>query len=325
MQIIDAERVHRILDYPALVDALDAGHREGVDAVERSLLAQPGEHGATDHLLVWPAWQRGRALGVKVVTSFPANPAARGLPTVHAQYLLFDGESGAPRALIDGIALSLRKTAADSALGARYLARTDAATLLMVGAGAQAPHQIMAHLAVRPSIRRVLLWNRTRERAEGLAAHLALPGIAPEVVEDLAGAVSEAGVVCCATGATTPLIRGEWLRPGTHLDLVGGFTPQMREADDEAVRRSRVYVDSRRFTVHDCGDVAGPIASGALTEADIVADLFELARGERPGREHADEITLFKNGGGGHLDLMTARFVADRAPSSRKSDLEAFK
>jgi len=313
MEIFDAERVHRILDYPAAVDVLDAGHREGVDALDRSLLAQPAEDGGTDHLLVSPAWQRGRGLGVKVVTSFPANPAAHGLPTVHAQYLLFDGVSGAPRALIDGIALTLRKTAADSALGARYLARADVATLLMVGAGAQAPHQVMAHVAVRPGIRRVLLWNRTRERAARLAARLSLPGIGVEVVDSLAEAVPRADVICCATGATTPLIRGEWLRPGVHLDLVGGFTPEMREADDEAVRRSRVYVDTRRFTVHDCGDIAGALAGGVLAEEDIVADLFELARGERPGRETAEQITLFKNAGGGHLDLMIARFLADRA------------
>ncbi len=311
--IVDGERVHALLDYASLVEALDQGHREGVDAVERALLAQPGAGDTTDHLLVWPAWQRGRALGVKVVTSFPANPRERDLPTVHAQYLLFDGASGAPRALIDGVALTLRKTAADSALGARYLARSDAETLLMVGAGAQAPHQIMAHVAVRPGIRRVRVWNRTRERAERLVASLSLPGVTIAVAETLEAAVGEADVVSCATGAATPIIHGEWLRPGAHLDLVGGFTPHMREADDAAVRRARVYVDSRRFTVHDCGDIADPIARGVISEADIVADLFELARGERAGRESADQITLFKNAGGGHLDLMTARLVADRA------------
>lgn len=313
MDIIEADQVHRLLDYPALVDALDAGHREGVDAVERSLLAQPSAGGGTDHLLLWPAWQRGRALGVKVVTSFPDNSRVPGLPTIHGCYLLFGGASGAPRAIIDGIALTLRKTAADSALGARYLARPDAATLLMVGAGEQAPHQVMAHQAVRPGIRRVLVWNRTRERAARLAAELTRAGMIAEVSARLATAVGEADIVCCATGATSPLIRGEWLRPGTHLDLVGGFTPEMREADDEAVRRARVYVDSRRFTVRNCGDITAPIASGALTERDIVADLFELARGERAGRENAEQITLFKNGGGGHLDLMTARFLAERA------------
>ena len=313
MRSISAKEVHEALDYPSLVAALDEGHRIGVDAAERMLLGQPSAVGDTDHFLVLPAWQRGTALGIKLVTVFPGNPAAGPLPAIQAVYVLFDGKDGRPFASLDGIALTLRKTAADSGLGARYLARDDARTLLMVGAGNQAPHQIMAHVAVRPSLRRVLVWNRTPARARELAASLAVDGVALAAVEDLERAAREADIICCATMAREPLIRGEWLKPGVHLDLVGGYTNEMREADDAAVRRASVFVDSRWFTIGFCGDISGPMVSGALAKDGVLADLFELCKGVHPGRRRGDEITLFKNAGGGHLDLMAARLVYARA------------
>jgi len=313
MRVISAQEVHEALDYPSLVAALDEGHRTGVDAADRLLLGQPSAAGDTDHFLILPAWQRGNALGIKLVTVFPGNPAAGPLPAIQAVYVLFDGKDGRPLTALDGTALTLRKTAADSALGARYLARADARTLLMAGAGNQAPHQIMAHVAVRPSLRRVLVWNRTPARARRLAATLALEGVAIAAAEDLERAAREADIICCATMARAPLIRGEWLKPGVHLDLVGGYTNEMREADDAAVRRASVFVDSRWFTIGLCGDITGPMASGALAKDGVRADLFELCKGAHPGRTSAEEITLFKNAGGGHLDLMAARLVYARA------------
>jgi ornithine cyclodeaminase len=312
MKFVDAARVDALLDYPGLLAALEAGHRAGVDEAERLLLEQRGPGGTADHFLIWPAWQRGEALGIKLVTSFPDN-ADRGLPTIQAVYALFDGADGTPRALIDGTAMTPWKTAADSALGARFLAREDAQHLLMVGAGVMAPHLIRAHLTARPSLRRVTLWNRTSDKAARLAERLALEGMETDVAEDLETAVRGAQVISCATGATAPLIRGAWLRPGTHLDLVGGFTPEMREVDDEACRRARIHVDSRWFTLGCVGDLTAPMASGAITEQDVLGDLFELCRGEVAGRRGPEEITLFKNAGGGHLDLMTARLIAERA------------
>jgi ornithine cyclodeaminase/alanine dehydrogenase-like protein (mu-crystallin family) len=179
-----------------------------------------------------------------------------------------------------------------------------------------APHLIMAHCAIRPTIERVAIWNRSPERARRVAETLGLDGIEIRATEDLEAAARQADVISCATMATEPLIRGTWLKPGAHLDLVGGYRPEMRESDDDCVRRARVYVDSRWFTLGRVGDIKTPIDNGTMTEADIAGDLFQLSRGEVPGRLNDDEITLYKNAGGGHLDLGTAKFLLSRATSS---------
>lgn len=302
---IDATEVARLLSFELLIEHMRQQHRQPPAQVERSLLRQSATSGGENAFLIWPAWQAGQHLGIKVVTVFPDN---QELPTVHAIVLLFDGENGKPLAIIDGTELTYWKTAADSALGADHLARRDARTLLMVGAGRLAPFLIRAHLCVRPGIDRLLLWNRTPERAVNLAELLG-DGIRCEVVSDLAGAVANADIVCCATRSQNPLIQGDWLQPGTHVDLVGGFTPQMREADDQTLRRASIHVDSRWFTLEHVGDLCQPIAGGVIGPHDIRGDLFELCSGRSPGRRDAGEITLFKSGGGAHLDLMTSQLV----------------
>jgi ornithine cyclodeaminase len=305
LAIIDRPDVARLLPYLELVDALEAGHRRPPAVVRRTVF---GPDGTDQSFLGLPAWSPGRQLGVKLVTVFPGNT---GLPDPHpsvqAVYVLFDGTDGTPLALIDGTELTYRKTAADSALGSRFLSRSDARTLLMVGAGGLAPHLVAAHRAVRPSIRRVLLWNRTRARAEALAAELGA-----EVVDDLAAAVPEADIVCTATMTVEPVIEGRWLRPGAHLDLVGAFLPDRREVDDEAVMRAELYVDTREVTAVEDGDLAIPLATGTITLDDIRADLYELCRGEVQVDRGPETITLFENGGGGHLDLMTAELLWQR-------------
>ena len=324
MKFIDGEQIHRRLDYPALIEALAQAHRQDFDALERLLLEQSKPVGANNHFLLWPAWQYGQALGIKLVTSFPGNLASGSKhPSVQGLYVLFDGQNGQPLACLDGVALTLRKTAADSALGARFLARKDAESLLMVGAGELAPHLIAAHRTARPSIQNITLWNRTPERAASLTAKLKAEGLHAHASADLATAVRRADIISCATGASEPLIQGRWLKPGAHLDLVGGFTPAMREADDEAIRRARLYVDSRWFTLRDCGDLSQPLAAGLIDESDIVADLFELCRGGRQGRQKSTDITLFKNGGGAHLDLMVARFCMSLEAVSKTASVSA--
>ena len=303
MQIIGESELLAAADYPALVNALRAAHRAPAPMAGRTLMSDAAQNG----LLIWPAWREGSALGVKIVTVFPDNPSRCGpLRAVQGVYHLFDGETGAPLAMLDGIALTFLKTAADSALGADFLARRDVAGLLMVGAGALAPHLVRAHVALRPSIETIAIWNRTPEKAHALADALGDPGRRVAVARDLEAAVRSADLICCATAAPEPLIEGRWLKPGAHVDLVGGYMPAMREADDEAVRRATMFVDSRRFTIEHCGDLTAPIAAGVMTPGDVAADLFDLAAGRHPGRRDDREITLFKNGGGAHLDLFMA-------------------
>jgi ornithine cyclodeaminase len=303
--MIDAAAVHAAVDHAALVDGLRDMYRAGCERNDLFRIVLGG-----NSLLLRPAWQRDRHIGVKLVTVFPDNDS-RGLPSVLGVYVLLDGTSGAPLACIDGTSLTLYKTAANSALGATYLARDDAASMLVVGAGALAQHVIEAHAAVRP-LRRVAVWNRTQARAEALVHGRDWRNLDITVAADLEAASHDADIISCATMASTPLIRGEWLEQGTHLDLIGGFTPEMREADDEAVRRARVFVDTREGTLSEVGDIADPLARGVITENDIEGDLTQLARGERDGRRTPDEITLFKNGGGGNQDLATAQLILRR-------------
>jgi alanine dehydrogenase len=300
LPILDGEDVARLLPYADLVDALAEGHR-GEPAVSRRVVFGPV--GSDQAFLGLPAWRPGEAIGVKLATIFPANPMA-GRPSVQAVYVLFDGSSGEPRALIDGTELTYRKTAADSALGARFLAREDVATLLMVGAGGLAPHLIAAHRAVRPSLERILVWNRTRAKAEAVAAV-----VGGTVVDSLAEAVPAADVISTATMTAVPLVEGRWIRPGTHLDLVGAFQPDHREVDDDAVVRAEIYVDHREATLTEDGDLVIPLRAGLITPDAIRGDLYELCCGDVVGRTDPDAITLFENGGGGHLDLMTADFA----------------
>lgn len=314
MRLIDAETVHQLLDHPGLIEALAEAHRGGRPIVERCLLqADETESHRGESFLVLPAWLPGRTMGAKVATIMPHNQKRhRGLPTIHALYPLFDGETGEPLAVIDGTALTLRKTAADSALGCRLLARADAGTLLMVGAGALAPHLVTAHRTARPTLKRVLVWNRTPQNRDNLIELLHAGDVDAEPVEELAEAVPQADVICCATATMKPLIHGEWLKAGAHLDLVGSYNPSMRESDDECVRRATLFVDYRGSTLEAAGDLVQPLVDEVIGTDDVVADLFELCTGEHRGRRDDGEITLFKNGGGGHLDLFTADYLVQR-------------
>jgi ornithine cyclodeaminase len=245
-------------------------------------------------------------MGVKVVSVFPEN-RARDLPSVQGTYLLMDGATGEPRAALDGAHLTLWRTAAASALAARYLAAEDAGRMVMVGAGALAPFLIRAHLSQRP-IREVALWNHRSERAEALAAELSGEGIPIRATDDLEGAVRGAELVSCATLATVPVVKGSWLKRGAHLDLVGAFNLKMREADDEAVRRAVVFVDTPAAATEG-GDVALAIQSGAIDEDDVRGTLADLCRSRIKGRQGAGEITLFKSVGTAIEDLAAAMLV----------------
>ena len=309
MRYISAADLNATLEFPPLVEALRELFRRGVDEARAIHLSQPLADGRRNDWLLLPAWQFDRHMGIKLVSVFAGNEA-KGLASVQGLYVLFDGTNGLPLAAIDGAAITLWKTAANSALAASYLARKDARRLLMVGAGALAPYLARGHCAVRP-IAEVMIWNRTAENAARTAAALSRPGLTVEVVSDLAAAVARADIVSCATMSSTPVIKGAWLPPGVHVDLVGAYRPEMREADDEAIRRARVFIDAWFTAGEHCGDICQPVAAGLLKRGDLT-DTFQLARGERPGRLREDEITLFKSGGGGHEDLGTAQHILAR-------------
>jgi len=284
---------NRLIDWPTITAALVAGHRLPPAAIGETHLNR-----GADTLLVRSAMIDGLGSAVKVATVFPGNPA-RDLPMVNGAVSLFDDLTGRLEAMVDFTLVTRWKTAADSLLASTRLAPPEVRTILVVGAGAVAESLILAYRSVWPEAR-YLIWNRTQRKAEALAEVHGL-GLAP----DLAAAVAEADIVTAATMAEDPLIRGDWLRPGQHVDLIGAFRADLREADDEALRRSRIFVDSRATTLDHIGELKIPLAAGVIAPGDIVADFYELDRFTRaPG-----DITLFKNGGGAHLDLMVARAI----------------
>ena len=311
MRFISADDLARIFTFPRLIEALRQAFRSPITVPARHhhTIERPDEPAAT--LLLMPAWtdagSEGAYLGVKIVSVYPGN-SARSLPSIFGTYLLMDGATGAPLAAIDGQALTLWRTAAASALAASYLAREDSSRLVMVGAGALAPSLIRAHASVRP-IADVQIWNRHADKAEQLAATFTGSSYQVRATTDLEAAVRDADIVSCATLTSEPLVRGAWLNPGAHLDLVGGFTPKMRETDDDAIRRSRVYVDTRSGAMKEAGDIVQPLASGVLIEFDIAGDLFDLCRGKTSGRKSAEDITLFKSVGTALEDLAAARLA----------------
>jgi len=311
MRVVDAAEIRRVLTFPVLLDAMEAAHRRPRMEVQDGLLGTEQEQ-----YLVRHAVDRGRFMASKLVTSFPANLADGRLPAVQAVCVLFDGGNGRPLAVIDGTELTYWRTAADSALGAKLLALSDPETMLVVGAGELSRWLVRAHHAVRPSLRRVLIWNRNGERAIETAAALQDEGIAAEATSDLDGATRAADLITTCTRSHEPLVKGANLKPGVHLDLVGGYTPETREADDEAARRALIFVDRRESAFSGVGDILGPIASGAIRETDVLGDLYDLACGAVDGRRSPKDITFFKNAGGGHLDLMTAEVIFERIGAS---------
>ncbi|MCB1384267.1 MAG: ornithine cyclodeaminase family protein [Notoacmeibacter sp.] len=312
MRFIDAATVDRLLPYETLVDVLAAAFRDGMVQPVRHHHTVERAKGAASTLLLMPAWTdftKGSAsskghIGIKIVTVSPDNNAC-GLPAVMGQYLLLDGETGAPQAIIDGQRLTARRTAAASALAARYLARADATRHLICGAGALAGELAAAHASVRP-LRSVTIWNRSPDKAAALAASLRDKGMDARATEDLTGAQGEADIISCCTLSDVPLVRGHLVAPGTHVDLVGAFTPAMRESDDALMARGNVYADTLGGALKEGGDIVLAMQSGALTRDQVMGDLHGLTRGEIAGRTSSDEITVFKSVGAALEDLAAA-------------------
>jgi len=309
MMHIGSDRVAAVADYATLVHAIAKAFREGVTAPVRGHYSIPVPGGPEATLLTMPAWTEGAYLGVKIATVFPGN-SRTGQRAVSGQYLLIDAMDGEPLALIDGGELTARRTAAASALAATFLARDDASTLTVIGTGRLPLHLVRAHRTMRPSIREVVIWGRHIDKAMRIAMDLRAenPDLVVTPTSDLETAVRRADLVSAATLSTEPVIQGRWLTPGVHVDLVGGFTPLMREADDDAIRRAHVFCDTLEGAPNEAGDLCQPIASGLL-DPETLTSLTQLCRGERPGRQQAGDITLFKSVGCAAEDLAAAIVV----------------
>ena len=305
MLYFDAQAVRRALPWETLIPALRQAFIRGCEVPTRHVHAIGNEGTA----LLMPAWRAGGALGVKTVTIFPGN-GALGLPAVHAVYTLFSASTGVPLAVMDGSELTARRTAAASALAASLLARPDARRLLLVGAGRVAALVPAALRTVLPGLVEVQVWCRRAQPAEALVQRLLEQGFRARASTsaDLQAGVEQADVVSCATLATQALVHGAWLQPGAHLDLIGSFTPSMREADGACFARGRVFVDTEE-ALAKAGDVLRAIAEGAFTPAALQGTLATLCLAPDTGRRTAHEITLFKSVGTALEDLAAAEQV----------------
>ncbi|MCP4471086.1 MAG: hypothetical protein GY815_10440 [Gammaproteobacteria bacterium] len=311
MLMLDADTILDCMPFPILVDELATLHREPIGLVDEMLMESKDAANNVSHFFIRGGWQPEKAVGAKVITIFPRNNEAQEWPSIQAVYILFEGVNGTPIACLDGTALTWVKTATDSALGSKLLSRDNIESMLMIGAGRMALHLVRAHCQVRPSLQRVRIWNRTMSKAESLCTELAglFPDISFAMTSEIETQAREADLICSAIASKKPILQGEWLKPGVHVDLIGAYTPDMREADDECLRRGSLFVDARATTVHHIGELTIPLASGVISEDDVLADLSDLCRQGHPGRQSDSEITIFKNGGGGHLDLMCARLL----------------
>lgn len=308
MQILDQAQTERFLPFDRLLNAIESMFIEGCNVPLRHNhpIENVGQTSGT--LLLMPAWQAGKRLGLKTVSIFPDN-SKQGLPGLHSTYTLFDATTGKPLAALDGDVITSRRTAAASALAARWLSRPDSQTLLVVGAGRVASLLADAYRAVRP-IRNVLVWDRHTDNALALVEQLNRKGFKADHAPELESAARQADIITCATLATAPLIHGEWLQAGVHLDLIGSFTPTMRESDDVCFTRATVFVDTQEAPMKS-GDILEPIKSGHFDTANIAATLEDLCQGRHPGRRTTDEITLFKAVGTALEDLAAATLAYD--------------
>ena len=289
-----------------ITNSMIAGH-----TLPRANLSDQFLYEGENTLLSRAAWIPGMGIGVKSASILPSNPEVNNLPTIHGSMVVFDDATGQVRGTLDSAEITNLKTAADSVLGAKLLARPSATSLLIIGAGFVAEQLAKAYAELMPHLSQVRLWNRTAERGAALVQKLGAEGYAVTQVSDLETAVTEAHVISSAVMVQEPILRGDLVQPGTHVDLIGAFTPHMREGDDTLLQKARLFCDCLDTTVEHIGEFMDPIARGVIAKEQILGDFYDLIPGTI-GREGVEEITLFKNGGGAHLDLMTAQILLNK-------------
>ncbi len=309
-QLITYDRAIGLVTWQGIVEALRVGHMRPRAAV-RDVFLGPEQ----SSLLSRAVNIEGVGYGVKSVTVFGNNPRI-GLPSVQGAMLVFDAHTGSVSAILESQLVTELKTAADSVLGTMLLARPDSKQLLIVGAGAVAQSLVRAYSSMFPLLEEIKIWSRNPDQSRDLARKFQDHGIRVSSASDLATAATQSDIVSTATLARDPVLRGEWIRPGTHVDLIGAFRADMREADDRLVSSGQIFVDCRDTAIHHIGELAIPIARGVITADAVLGDLYDLIAGQAAGRTSDDEITIFKNGGGAHLDLMVARHIVDAIPGT---------
>lgn len=308
MQFITSDQINQSLKFGPLVDALKVAFGGDIETPLRNHYSIPNPASSLETtLLMMPSWQAGSDIGIKLITVTPESHKF-DLPSIQGMYVLFDAIKGCVKATMDAPALTAKRTAAASALASSFMSRPDSSRLLMVGTGTLSSQLIQAHASLRP-IRQVEVWGRNPEKAQAVVDQLNIEGIEISVADSLEEAVTKADIISVATMSQEPLIQGKWLQPGQHLDLVGSFRPDMREADDDCIRRCRIVIDNYAGACKETGDIATPLADGILQRNEICADLFQLCRHEKNFQRQDDDITLFKSVGHALEDLAAAQLV----------------
>ncbi|WP_169569713.1 ornithine cyclodeaminase family protein [Sneathiella limimaris] len=310
MQFISFEEADSKLTWTETADALEAGHKLAKAEIGDLLLTKEDKS-----LLSRGAWIDGVGIALKSVTVFPENASkSPPEPSVQGAMFIFDSENGALKSVVDGPLVTKWKTAGDSVLGARILARPDVKSYLVIGAGTVAKSLLQAYREIFPTLEKFTIWNRTTEKATALAQELSGEGFQVEVAMDLEDAVRAADIISTATMAKDPILKGEWVQPGTHVDLIGAYRPDMREADNDLMQKCKLFVDARETTIGEIGELMLPMSEGVIAESDVIADFSDLCNGV-VGRQSHEDITVFKNGGGAHLDLMTGAMIVKKMAS----------
>ena len=310
MKVYDRKNVASSLQYRILIEALRKAFGSKINAPERVQHTIKNKNGSDATLLLMPAWKIGEHIGIKIVSVFPET-TTQDISAVHANYFLMNANDGKSIAVIDGTELTLRRTACASALAADYLAKKNADTLLMIGTGNLAPHLIKAHCVVR-DYSRILIWGRNEEKAERLARSLDIKDKEIMAKNDLKEALNDADTISCATLSQKPLIMGDWIKPGQHLDLVGSFTPDMSEADSKAIAMSKIVVDTYEGALSESGELINALKEGSIKKKHILSDLRELVIGKKNIRNDTNDITLFKSVGTAIEDLAAAQLVIEK-------------
>lgn len=311
MKFFNQKEIQKTLQYPELIDKLETSFRKKYEVPSRMHYNfQSGEGEQNSTLLLMPAWKNEKYVGLKIITVSPYNNL-KDLATIQGVYILMSAKDGKVIAQFDVKSLTNLRTAASSALASKYLSRKDASTLLMIGTGALAPELIKAHCSVRP-INSVLVWGRNFEKANRLAQQLSINGVEVTPVKKIDDCLSKADIISTATSSSAPLVFGNNLIPGQHLDLVGAFKPTWREADDQAILKSTVFADTREGTLKESGELLILMEKGLFKPEDIKADLFDLCKNQKYRRSSDKEITCFISVGYALEDLAAAELVWEK-------------